>query len=537
MAASRVLIVDDDHALLQALPETVRLRMEDTAVDTADSAASALERIAATDYDAVVTDIKMPGMDGLTLLTEMRALRPDTPTLLITGHGEHELAVQALRGGAYDFIAKPIDRDYFIASLNRAIHTRQLKRELDAQKTALEDHARQLERTLSMYEREHNIAETLQRSLLPHRLPDIPGISAAARYRPAKPEAVGGDWYDLFSLHGGRVGIVMGDVAGRGIQVASLMGQLRNAVRVYAGEGYPPSVVLSRLASIIEPTEMATLLFMIFDPATWRIEFSNAGHPPPLIVTPDGTATFLEGGSLPLGPALNQSYRDAAVDLVPGSLLMLFTDGLVEDRNSSLDEGLRRLRDQITEASDADVETLADQILAGIRTDRVSTDDVALLVLRLAALDPNHFHVTLPAIPLSLPTIRHAFRRWLAGTGIEEDSTYGMVVACGEACSNVIEHAYGLASGDVEVSAEMLGDEIELTVRDRGAWTPPRGAHRGRGLQMIQALMDGVDVLQTERGTTIRMRYRHRRSQDDADGTDPGPTPRRGPRGLTRRRN
>src|SRR5881296_3709056 len=128
MNQPRVLIVDDDRALLQALPETLRLRMEGVTVDTADSAAAALDRIAAQDYYAIVTDIKMPGMDGLALLAEIRRLRPDTPTLMITGHGEHALAIHALRGGAYDFIQKPIDRDYFVASLRRAIQMSELSR-------------------------------------------------------------------------------------------------------------------------------------------------------------------------------------------------------------------------------------------------------------------------------------------------------------------------------------------------------------------------------------------------------------------------
>src|SRR5216684_2880074 len=121
MNEPHVLIVDDDPALLQALPEALRLRMHGVTVDTADSAAVALDRIAIEDYDAIVTDIKMPGMDGLALLAEIRARRPDTPTLMITGHGEHALAIDALRGGAYDFIQKPIDRDYFVASLGRAV--------------------------------------------------------------------------------------------------------------------------------------------------------------------------------------------------------------------------------------------------------------------------------------------------------------------------------------------------------------------------------------------------------------------------------
>jgi DNA-binding NtrC family response regulator len=137
MNQPRVLIVDDDPALLEALPEALRLRMSSVTVDTADSAATALDRIAAWDYDAIVTDIKMPGMDGFALLAEIRARRPDTPTLMITGHGEHALAIGALRGGAYDFIQKPIDRDYFVTSLRRAIDMAELRRQAKAQQLPL----------------------------------------------------------------------------------------------------------------------------------------------------------------------------------------------------------------------------------------------------------------------------------------------------------------------------------------------------------------------------------------------------------------
>ena len=144
MTPPRVLIVDDDVALLEALPETLRLRMVGARIDTAASAREALAQIEATDYDAIVTDIKMPGMDGLALLAEIRELRPGTPTLLVTGHGERDLAVQALRGGAYDFVQKPIDRDYFIASLERAIHMRRLDRHVAEQRLELERHARVL---------------------------------------------------------------------------------------------------------------------------------------------------------------------------------------------------------------------------------------------------------------------------------------------------------------------------------------------------------------------------------------------------------
>ncbi|OLC74899.1 MAG: hypothetical protein AUI57_07675 [Candidatus Rokubacteria bacterium 13_1_40CM_2_68_8] len=160
MTQGGVLIVDDDPALLQALPEVLRLRMPEVTVETADSAPAALGRIAARDYDAIVTDIKMPGMDGLELLAEIRTHWPDTPTLMITGHGEQELVLHALRGGAYDFVQKPIDRDYFAGSLRRAIQVRELGRRAKQGQWALERHVNDLEAVVE--ERAHRLRETTE---------------------------------------------------------------------------------------------------------------------------------------------------------------------------------------------------------------------------------------------------------------------------------------------------------------------------------------------------------------------------------------
>ncbi len=157
MTGPKLLIVDDDHALLEALPEALRLRMGDVVVHTSDSASSALENMRATEYDAIICDIKMPGMDGLSLLDEIRKIQPDTATLLITGHGQHDLAVQALRRGAYDFIQKPIDREYLVASLNRAIQMRHLSRAIKEQRGALERHASELE--VVVQQRTHELLE------------------------------------------------------------------------------------------------------------------------------------------------------------------------------------------------------------------------------------------------------------------------------------------------------------------------------------------------------------------------------------------
>ena len=145
MTALHVLVVDDDPALLQALPEALRLRMSGVAVDTANSATAALDRMVGRDYDAIVTDIKMPGIDGLALLAEIRGRQPDTPILLITGHGEYGLALQALRAGAYDLIQKPIDRDDFVASLDCALRAHALNRRVRDRQIALERCASELE--------------------------------------------------------------------------------------------------------------------------------------------------------------------------------------------------------------------------------------------------------------------------------------------------------------------------------------------------------------------------------------------------------
>lgn len=173
MDNSHILLVDDDTALLQALPQAIALRMREAHVDVADSAQTALQRAQEYDYDAIVSDIKMPGMDGLALIEQLQTLRPDTPTVLITGHGERDLAIQALRVGAYDFIQKPIDRDYFITALKRAISTRQMRRQIAEQQQALERYTSSLEQLVAERTRElveANATKDIFMSMASHEL-------------------------------------------------------------------------------------------------------------------------------------------------------------------------------------------------------------------------------------------------------------------------------------------------------------------------------------------------------------------------------
>lgn len=167
MTGAHILIVDDDPALLEALPEALRLRIDDLDIDTSDSGHEALERIAEIDYDALVVDIKMPGMDGLELLAEIKKVRPDTPTILITGHGDHELAVEALRLGAQDYVTKPIDRDYFVSSLNRSIECHRLAREVATKRQELAHRTEGLEACIQ--ERTVELREALHREQIARR--------------------------------------------------------------------------------------------------------------------------------------------------------------------------------------------------------------------------------------------------------------------------------------------------------------------------------------------------------------------------------
>jgi anti-sigma regulatory factor (Ser/Thr protein kinase) len=361
-------------------------------------------------------------------------------------------------------------------------------------------------------EREHRIAETLQRSLLPEELPTIPGITLAARYRPATTGMeIAGDWYDVVPLPNGHVVLVIGDVAGHGLRAAATMGQLRMALRAYALEESGPVGVMRRVRELVQqliPSEMATLLYLVFDPDSGSIVYSNAGHLPPLLITPDGQGRYLEEGlAPPLGATPHPDYDvEAEAQLAPGSTLLLFTDGLVERRGISLRHGLDRLREE-ARAKTSDLERMCDHVLASLLEGDVS-DDVALLALRAMPLAGERLQLRVPAEPTILASLRHTLRRWLREADASPAEIYEILVACGEACANAIEHPHGAGAGALELEAAMAHGEIHITVRDSGRWresSPPDGGH---GLKLMRGLMDSVEVAREPGGTVVRMRRR-----------------------------
>ncbi len=362
-------------------------------------------------------------------------------------------------------------------------------------------------------------AEVLQRSFVPDRLPEIPGIHVAARFAPGGTGIeVGGDWYDVLELDDGRVGVAIGDVAGRGFQAASLMGQLRNALRAYAFEHHPPGRALehlNRLASRHDGVVMATLIYLVLDPASGIVRLASAGHLPPLHWRADGSTVYLEEGrSLPLGVAPETPYTEAEYVLEPGSALLLYTDGLIEKRSVPIDDGLEQLARSVGELTPDDLESVCETLLGAVSG---SEDDVALLALQSVPLAPQRLALTLPAKPLELGSLRRALRRWLAECQADASESHDIILACNEACANAIEHAYGPGDATVQIDAALSGNEVAITITDSGRWRDSRGTNRGRGLGLMETLMDSLEIVTAaDEGTRVSMTRALRRIRDAA---------------------
>ncbi|MGW7453331.1 SpoIIE family protein phosphatase [Streptomyces sp. NPDC054787] len=234
-----------------------------------------------------------------------------------------------------------------------------------------------------MYTRQRHAALTLQRSLTNSALPEVPGLELTGRYLPASDHDVGGDWFDAIPLPGGRTGLVIGDVMGHGVHAAAVMGQLRTSVRTLARHDVPPAQMLRSLDAVVADLgedEMATCVYAVHDPATGGCVVARAGHPPPAVVATDGSITFLDGPpGTPLGTGC-QDFRTEEVRLPPGSLLVLYTDGLIEARHRDLDEGMAQLAQALRGARQP-LEELCDGILERLLP-HAQQDDVAMLLAR-----------------------------------------------------------------------------------------------------------------------------------------------------------
>lgn len=233
---------------------------------------------------------------------------------------------------------------------------------------------------------EHHMVEVLQRSIVPERLPDVPGVGLSAAYRPADVRAdVGGDWYDAFVLEHLLL-LVVGDVAGHGIDAASLMGRVRNALRAYAVEDAEPARLLTRVDTMLrelEPGAMVTAVVASFEPEDRRLRFARAGHPPPVVVSDAGGATFLDEANAPPLGTLGHAYESANVVLEAGARALFYTDGLVERRGRSIDDGFEWLAERAASLCDEPLDAFCERLVREAFSSEPSLDDICTVALHV----------------------------------------------------------------------------------------------------------------------------------------------------------
>jgi serine phosphatase RsbU (regulator of sigma subunit)/anti-sigma regulatory factor (Ser/Thr protein kinase) len=367
--------------------------------------------------------------------------------------------------------------------------------------------AQSLQRAV-LYEQEHDLAEGLQQAMLPRRIPDVPGAQIAVRYRSARlGRDIGGDWYDIIALPGGRVGAVIGDVQGHDTHAAAVMGQLRIVLRAYAAEGHTPATVMARASVFLHELDtdrFATCTYAEIDLATGVMQVVRAGHVDPLIRDKDGNTRRLPvAGGLPLGLSAEfgrLEYPVSTVEVDPGQTLLFYTDGLVEQPGADLDDGMQLLT-ALVRAGPRDLQLLADR-LCEVVDERGGDDDVAILLLRRKGAFTAHAggrlqqHVA-QNDPEALRSARHliraAARAWGARERVDE-----IELAADELITNALLHTDG---GAIVTLRVVSGGErrLRVEVEDRSSALPRRreageSGVSGRGLMLVDRLAEAWGV-------------------------------------------
>jgi serine phosphatase RsbU (regulator of sigma subunit)/anti-sigma regulatory factor (Ser/Thr protein kinase) len=360
-----------------------------------------------------------------------------------------------------------------------------------------------------VYAREHHVADTLQRALLPERLPVDDRLMFDAAYLPGAEEAiVGGDWYDAFRLPDGRIAFSIGDVAGHGLRAAIVMGEVRQAFRAAALNPNSPSLVIERANTIVNMRAnpvMVTAIFGIVDPRDGTVTYAAAGHPAPLLALPDGVVQLLPKDGVPLGIVDQIGASDWTFTLPPGALFAVYTDGLIE-YSRDIVEGESRLLDAVREGVARLDPEPARALLQRVFASRNNTDDVATLTVASADVASPTFAFTFTALPMAVPLVRRSLERFARRLGLDEDHRFSLLTAVGEALANAVEHAYLGTPGLVRVNANAGDESLIVTVEDEGKWKPAqRREERGRGLPLMRALMDGVEIRTHQARTEVRL--------------------------------
>jgi serine phosphatase RsbU (regulator of sigma subunit)/anti-sigma regulatory factor (Ser/Thr protein kinase) len=354
------------------------------------------------------------------------------------------------------------------------------------------------------YEWEHDVAVRLQRGLLPERLPSVPGLDLAARYQAGTAALeIGGDWYDVVRRSDGLVVMIVGDVAGRGLGAAMVMGELRTAFRAYAFDHSSPAAVIRHLARHVPEDEMVTAICLTLDPYTGDATFTSAGHPPAVLSQRSELGRRIGlARTPPLGFADPATITEERCAVERHTAIALFTDGLVEQRGRAIDAGIDRVAATVGGHVWVRADDIGDALLAGV-ADEERRDDIALLVVRI--LDaPDVFDIEMRADPDGLSQFRARLRAWLEQRGVDAADRGDAVLAASEACNNAIEHGYGAREGDIRIQVAHHANRLEISITDRGTWREPvDDPFRGRGVSIMETVAEDVVVRSGTSGTVV----------------------------------
>ncbi|PKW11715.1 integral membrane sensor protein [Streptomyces sp. 1222.5] len=422
----------------------------------------------------------------------------------VLGYGIHSLITVPLRAGSLVLGVA----NFWRSEKPQAFDSEEvaLAEELVARAAISIDNARR-------YTREHSMAVTLQRSLLPRSLPEQGALDIAYRYLPAQ-SGVGGDWFDVLPLSGARVALVVGDVVGHGLHAAATMGRLRTAVHNFSALDLPPDELLGLLDELVARIDLdetpeegaavvtgATCLYAVYDPVSRRCTMARAGHPPPALVRPDGSVEFPE---MPAGPPLGLGglpFETAELELAEDSRLVLYTDGLVEDRERDIDEGLELLGDALRRTPGATPEETCRTVLD--RLPNRPSDDVALIVARTRVLGADRVaQWQVPSEPAAVSEVRASVTRQLADWGLEE-LAFTTELILSELVTNAIRY------GRAPIGVRLLRDRTLICeVSDRSTTSPhlryaASTDEGGRGLFLVAQLADRWGTRYTPEGKII----------------------------------
>ncbi|MFF9623469.1 SpoIIE family protein phosphatase [Streptomyces griseosporeus] len=358
------------------------------------------------------------------------------------------------------------------------------------------------------FDAEHELVGMLQRQLLPRRLPQLPGAVAVARYLPATAGLeVGGDWYDVIPLPDNRVALVIGDVQGHSTAAATLMGQMRTALRAYAAEGHPPDVVVSlanRLLADLETDLFATCCYVEVDMESGSAWCVRAGHLPPVLRHPDGRTEIVEtDGGPPLGVLRQAEFPLGPLALRPGTVVALTTDGLVESAEADIDQGLARFAGELGAADPADLGPVADALLGGARR----SDDIALLLMRYdgMASRPLRESWTVWRVPQAVGQARRFTRRTLRSWDVPERDRDAVLLVVSELVTNALVHT----DGRIRLDLTLVNHRLRVAVADASPRSPVKPtsigweATGGRGILLVEALSDSWGTVPVSGGKQV----------------------------------